>query len=91
MKKIWSFLILIISMCFVGCGCDKAVILPTIDHIYIYSNENFALNDSLVELKNIEGDVEYKIEGTGYVYEQSIKKGEKIKDKIVLKLKEKYK
>lgn len=35
-------------------------------------------------------DVEYKIEGTGYVYEQSIKKGEKVKDKIVLKLKEKY-
>ena len=74
MKKIWSFLILIISMCFVGCGCDKAVILPTVDHIYIYSNENFSLNNSLVELKNIEGDVEYKIEDTAIavIYNNSI-------------------
>jgi hypothetical protein len=61
-------------MCFVGCGCDKAVILPTTDHIYIYSNENFALNDSLVELKNIEGDAEYKIEDTAIavIYNNSI-------------------
>ena len=41
---------------------------------------------SVLNLMNIS----YELEGTGYVYEQSVKVGEKISDKIVLKLKEKY-
>ena len=35
-------------------------------------------------------DIEYELEGTGYVYEQSIPIGEFITDKIILKLQNKY-
>ena len=35
-------------------------------------------------------DVQYEIEGTGYVYEQSILKDEVVNDKIIVKLKNKY-
>lgn len=35
-------------------------------------------------------DIEYEIEGSGYVYEQNYNKGEVITDKLVLKLKEIY-
>ena len=35
-------------------------------------------------------NVEYEIEGNGYVYEQSILVGEEIVDKVILKLKNKY-
>lgn len=35
-------------------------------------------------------NVEYEIEGNGYVYEQSIQVGEEITDKIIVKLKNKY-
>lgn len=35
-------------------------------------------------------DIEYELEGTGYVYEQSILSGEDITDKIIIKLENKY-
>ena len=74
MKKALSFLILIISLCFVGCGCDKASISANVDNIYLYSNESFVLSDSLVSAQNIEGDIEYKIEDTAIavIYKNTI-------------------
>ena len=35
-------------------------------------------------------DINYTIEGNGYVYEQSILEGEDISDTITIKLKDKY-
>lgn len=35
-------------------------------------------------------DIEYELEGNGYVYEQSILVGEEITDKVIIKLKDKY-
>jgi len=67
------------------------------DHIYLLTNnynkeainfENMSYKEakSILKLMN----VEYELEGNGYVYEQSISPGNIINDKIILKLKKKY-
>lgn len=50
------------------------------------------INYSMKEAKNILDllDIDYELEGTGYVYEQSILAGEDITDKVIIKLKNKY-
>jgi len=67
------------------------------DTIYLLTNnyqqeainfENLSYKEAIAILKLL--NVEYEIEGSGYVFEQSVKPGSKISDKIILKLKEKY-
>ncbi len=67
------------------------------DKVYLLTNnykgeavnfEGLSLKEakSVLELMN----VKYELNGTGFVFEQSVKENEKIKDKIILKLKERY-
>jgi len=67
------------------------------DNIYLLTNN---YNKTAINFKNMSYkeaisvlnlmNVKYEIEGTGYVYEQSVKEGNVISDKIVLKLNKKY-
>lgn len=50
------------------------------------TNYSYKEVENILKLMNIQ----YELQGTGYVYEQSILPGEEIKDKVIIKLKEKY-
>ena len=67
------------------------------DKVYILTNnyQKEAIDFKNMSYKEVHSvlelmDVKYKLEGNGYVYEQSIKPGDKITEEIVLKLKKKY-
>ena len=71
--------------------------LYTNDKVYLLTNsyKNEAINFNGMSLKDAKSvlelmGVKYEISGNGFVYEQSVKDGDIIKDKIVLKLKDKY-
>ena len=48
----------------------------------------YSYKDALNILKMI--DCQYSLEGVGYVYEQNIKEGDTITDKVTVKLKNRY-
>ena len=71
--------------------------LLTGDKVFLLTNAKEILMPNLVNYSRIEAisllellDVEYELDGYGFVTEQSIKVGEQITDKIKLTLKQKY-
>lgn len=76
---------------------DKDVTLYNGDKVYLLTNnyDKTMIDFTNLSYKDVLGimnlmDVKYKLEGYGYVYEQSILPGEKIESEIILKLKGKY-
>lgn len=69
---------------------DKIILLTNDNDIKMPNFENLSKKDAKIILDLL--DIKYEFEGYGFIYEQSIKTGEKInkKDKIKFKLKSKY-
>ena len=69
---------------------DKVILMTNGDKIKMPNLKKYSRSEAKIILDFM--DIKYKFEGYGYVYEQSIKSGETIKDdsEITLKLKSRY-
>ena len=76
---------------------EKDEVVSVTEKIYLVTNENEITIPNLINWSRREIDIyanlaniECEIEGSGYVYEQSVPVGEDITDTVTIKLKDKY-